>query len=53
MNRCPLNKTPMISLIKAGAFDKLEIEWGKEAHEEPRKLIMAYYLSKNCDAKKD
>ena len=52
MNRCPLNKTSMISLIKAGAFDKLEVEWGKEAHEEPRKLIMAYYLSKNCDAKK-
>lgn len=52
MNRCPLNKTAMISLIKSGAFDKLEIEWGKEQHEEPRKLIMAYYLSKNCDAKK-
>ena len=52
MNRCPLNKTAMISLIKAGAFDKLEIEWGKETHQEPRKLIMAYYLSKNCDAKK-
>ena len=52
MNRCPLSKTPMISLIKSGAFDKLEVEWGKEAHEEPRKLIMAYYLSKNCDAKK-
>ena len=52
MNRCPLNKTAMISLIKSGAFDKLEIEWAKKAHEEPRKLIMAYYLSKNCDAKK-
>lgn len=52
MNRCPLNKTAMVSLIKAGAFDKLEIEWGKESNIEPRKLIMAYYLSKNCDAKK-
>jgi len=52
MQRCPLNKTAMISLIKAGAFDKLEVQWGKEAHQEPRKLIMAYYLSKNCDAKK-
>lgn len=52
MNRCPLNKTAMISLIKSGAFDKLEVEWAKKAHEEPRKLIMAYYLSKNCDAKK-
>ena len=52
MNKCPLNKTAMISLIKSGAFDKLEVDWGKEYHQEPRKLIMAYYLSKNCDAKK-
>ena len=52
MNKCPLNKSAMISLIKAGAFDKLETEWGKELSVEPRIVIMTYYLSKVCDAKK-
>lgn len=52
MERCPLNKTAMISLIKSGAFDKLEEEWARELKVEPRLLIMAYYLSLNCDAKK-
>ena len=45
LNRCPLNKTAMISLIKAGAFDNLEKEWAKELNIEPRILIMVYYLS--------
>ena len=45
LNRCPLNKTAMISLIKAGAFDNLEKEWAKELNIEPRILIMTYYLS--------
>jgi DNA polymerase-3 subunit alpha len=52
MNRCPLNKSAMFSLIKGGAFDKLEIEWAKELNIEPRKLIMIYYISKVCEAKK-
>ena len=52
MNKCPLNKTAMISLIKAGAFDRLEQDWGKEYNQEPRILIMAYYLSKTCEPKK-
>lgn len=52
MNKCPLNKSAMISLIKAGAFDKLETEWGKELSVEPRIVVMTYYLSKVCDAKK-
>lgn len=52
MNKCPLNKSAMISLIKAGAFDKLETEWGKELNVEPRIVVMTYYLSKVCDAKK-
>ena len=52
MNRCPLNKSAMISLIKAGAFDNLEREWAQELNVEPRYLVMAYYLAKNCDAKK-
>jgi DNA polymerase-3 subunit alpha len=52
MARCPLNKTAMISLIKGGAFDKLEEKWGKELKTEPRKVVMAYYLSQVCEAKK-
>ena len=51
MARCPLNKTAMISLIKGGAFDKLETEWAEEAGVHPRILVMAYYLSKVCDPK--
>ena len=45
LHRCPLNKTAMIALIKGGAFDRLEIDWAKELHMEPRIVIMAYYLS--------
>ena len=52
MAKCPLNKSAMISLIKAGAFDKLEIDWGKELGVEPRMVVMAYYISKVCEAKK-
>lgn len=52
MNRCPLNKSAMFSLIKAGAFDKLESDWAAAAGIEPRKLIMIYYISQVCEAKK-
>ena len=49
LNRCPLNKTAMISLIKAGAFDNLE----QDTREiEPRIFIMAYYLSLTSEPKK-
>ena len=51
MNRCPLKKTAMISLIKGGAFDSLETEWAKELNTHPRYLIMAYYLSKVSEPK--
>ena len=51
MARCPLNKTQMISLIKAGAFDKLEVEFGKAVGTHPRMAVMAYYLSKASDPK--
>ena len=51
MERCPLNKTQMISLIKAGAFDKLEADWGKELNTHPRFVAMTYYLSKACEPK--
>ena len=52
MARCPLNKSAMISLIKAGAFDNIEADWAAELGVEPRYLVMTYFLSKNCDAKK-
>ena len=52
MARCPLNKSAMISLIKAGAFDKLDNAAALEAGVETRIWVMAYYLSKVCDAKK-
>lgn len=51
MMRCPLNKTQMISLIKAGAFDKLEADWGKELNTHPRFVVMTYYLSKASEPK--
>lgn len=46
MQRCPLTKTAMINLIKAGAFDEVE----KTLPD--RKTIMAYYISQVCEAKK-
>ena len=46
MNRCPLTKTAMINLIKAGAFDEIDTYFNN------RKEIMAYYILQNCDAKK-
>ena len=52
--RCPLNKSAMISLIKGGAFDKLEKEWSKELNVHPRYLIMTYYQQKfdvRCEVK--
>ena len=52
MNRCPLNKSAMISLIKSGAFDKVDKKYAKESNVETRFWTMTYYLSKVCDAKK-
>lgn len=46
MVRCPLAKTAMINLIKAGAFDEVE------SVLESRKMIMAYYISQVCEPKK-
>ena len=51
LNRCPLNKSAMISLIKSGAFDKLERDWAKELNVHPRYLVMPYYLSKVSEPK--
>ena len=53
MNRCPLNKTQMVSLIKSGAFDKIDNKWASEiCKKNPRYAIMAYYVSLVCDPKK-
>lgn len=46
MNKCPLSKTAMINLIKAGAFDEVETNF------KTRKEIMAYYISQICESKK-
>ena len=53
MNRCPLNKTQMISLIKSGAFDKIDNDWALEiCKSNPRYAIMAYYISIISEPKK-
>ena len=53
MHKCSLNKTQMISLIKAGAFDEVDKKWAEKISPDcPRKVIMAYYLSVTCDMKK-
>lgn len=53
MNRCPLNKTQMVSLIKSGAFDKIDNKWASEiCKKNPRYAIMAYYISLVCEPKK-
>ena len=53
MKRCPLNKTQMVSLIKSGAFDKIDNEWAsKICNKNPRYAIMAYYISLACEPKK-
>ena len=52
MAKCPLNKSAMFSLIKAGAFDKLEEKWANELGISARKVVMIYYISKVCEAKK-
>ncbi|MBO7536195.1 MAG: DNA polymerase III subunit alpha [Bacilli bacterium] len=46
MARCPLQKTVMINLIKAGAFDSIEKDF------KTRQEIMCYYLMNNADLKK-
>ena len=53
MHRCPLNKTQMVSLIKSGAFDKIDNNWASQiCKDNPRYAIMAYYISLVCDPKK-
>lgn len=44
MHKCPLTKTAMISLIKAGAFDTLNEAAAAELKCEPRYFTMIQYL---------
>lgn len=52
MNRCPLKKPTMLSLIKGGAFDNLEREWAMELGVDPRILIMTIFCARACEPKK-
>ena len=52
MNRCKLNKTAMINLIKGGAFDNVTSDWAKQVNVSPRILAMVYYLSIVSEPKK-
>ena len=53
MNRVTIKKPAMLSLIKSGAFDKLEEEWAKQFNNvHPRILSMIYYLSIISEPKK-
>ena len=46
IQRCPLKKSEIITLIKAGAFDETDSSWGKDIYpEEPRVGIMAAYIN--------
>ena len=46
--RCPVTKTVVLNLIKAGAFDKIE----KENGFGNRYATMVYYISQICEPKK-
>lgn len=51
LNKCSLNKSAIISLIKGGAFDNLDVSWCDiKAH--PRMVTMAYYLMQTSEPKK-
>ena len=52
MARCPVNKQVMISLIKAGAFDKLDSNWAGKFNADVRIAIMIFYLSFVSEPKK-
>lgn len=52
LKRCPLKKTSVISLIKSGAFDKIESKDGYYNGINVRYIIMAYYLSITSEPKK-
>ena len=53
INKCKLNKTQMISLIKSGAFDEIDNDWASKINpKNPRYAIMAYYILLISEPKK-
>lgn len=52
MNRCKISKTAMVSLIKSGAFDKVDSSWAKGLCSDIRFATMGYFISKASEPKK-
>ena len=52
MNRCKISKTAMVSLIKSGAFDKVDSSWAKDLGIDVRFATMGYFISKASEPKK-
>ena len=52
MQKVPLGKLPMISLIKSGAFDEISADWASSLKVEPRLAAMIYYLNSVSEPKK-
>lgn len=52
MHKCEINKTAMVSLIKSGAFDKVDSSWAKDLGIDVRFATMGYFISKASEPKK-
>ena len=52
MQKVPLGKLPMISLIKSGAFDEISADWASSLKVEPRLAAMIYYINSVSEPKK-
>jgi DNA polymerase-3 subunit alpha len=53
LSKVKIKKSQMIPLIKGGAFDNIDGDWGKKIDpNEPRRGIMAYYISITSKPKK-
>ena len=52
MGKCKISKTAMVSLIKSGAFDKVDSSWAKDLGIDIRFATMGYFISKASEPKK-
>lgn len=52
MSRCKISKTAMVSLIKSGAFDKVDSSWAEGLGIDIRFATMGYFISKASEPKK-
>lgn len=52
MRRCPVGKQALVSLIKSGAFDNLDIKWASNLGIDVRYATMGYFISKASEPKK-